>query len=216
MKNCAIITSVVAPDTNAPLSYANIRSVYSVEDRLNQTMDTLKTLRNKIPDIKLLMVECSPISWHTETLRMSVGAFYNIYPNDDVRLSPHKGWSEAVMLLHALDKFEELTDFDNIFKVSARYTLNEHFKYEFWENPHIVAKQTDLYGSLGVHTCFYKFPKNKLQQYREIIYDFVCNPVGTAVEEKMLCKIKPLGFINVAENIGMTARWSCYTVVNNI
>ena len=49
MNNLVLITSVICT-TNNPLSYINTRSIYSHEERFEQTKKTIQTIREKIPN----------------------------------------------------------------------------------------------------------------------------------------------------------------------
>ena len=44
MKDCIIITSVVQT-TNKPLSYSETRSIYSHQQRFEQTLETIESIR---------------------------------------------------------------------------------------------------------------------------------------------------------------------------
>jgi glycosyltransferase involved in cell wall biosynthesis len=58
MKNLFIITSVINTP-NKPLSYISTRSVYSREERFNQTQITIISIRKYIPDCFIFLVECT-------------------------------------------------------------------------------------------------------------------------------------------------------------
>ena len=49
--NLVLITSVVCTP-NIPLSYINTRSCYTHDERFEQTKKTIKTIKEKIPNIK--------------------------------------------------------------------------------------------------------------------------------------------------------------------
>ena len=56
--NLILETSIInTPDI--PLSYSNIRSYYTNEERFQQTVNTIKTIKDKIPNAKIMIVECS-------------------------------------------------------------------------------------------------------------------------------------------------------------
>ena len=61
MNNITLITSIVNISNN-PLSYTNIRSVYTREQRFIQTKNTIKSVREKIANNKILLVECSDLN----------------------------------------------------------------------------------------------------------------------------------------------------------
>ena len=61
MKNITLITSII--DTpNLPLSYTNCRSVFTKQQRFEQTQNTIASIREKIPDNKIILIECSPLN----------------------------------------------------------------------------------------------------------------------------------------------------------
>ena len=61
MKNITLITSVI--DTpNIPLSYTPIRSLFTKEIRFEQLKKTIATIREKIPDNQIILIECSLLS----------------------------------------------------------------------------------------------------------------------------------------------------------
>ena len=58
--NLVLITSVVCTP-NIPLSYINTRSCYTHDERFEQTKKTIKTIKEKIPNLKIFIVECSDL-----------------------------------------------------------------------------------------------------------------------------------------------------------
>jgi hypothetical protein len=79
IKNITLITSII--DTpNTPLSYTNTRSVFSKEERFEQTKKTILSIRNKIPNNKIFLVECSKLTLEENNYFLSnVDYFLNIY-----------------------------------------------------------------------------------------------------------------------------------------
>ena len=58
MDNLVLITSIInTPKT--PLSYSKIRSVYTRNERFEQTKKTIESIKEKIPNHKILIVECT-------------------------------------------------------------------------------------------------------------------------------------------------------------
>jgi hypothetical protein len=58
MNNLVLITSII--DTpNTSLSYSDIRSVFSRDERFEQTKLTIQSVRDKIPNSKILLIECT-------------------------------------------------------------------------------------------------------------------------------------------------------------
>ena len=58
MDNLVLITSIVNTP-NKPLSYTNTRSIFSRNERFEQTKLTIQSIKAKIPNHKILLVECS-------------------------------------------------------------------------------------------------------------------------------------------------------------
>ena len=58
MDSFVLITSVINTP-NTPLSYTNTRSVFSRQDRFEQTKKTIKSVREKLSNSKIIIVECS-------------------------------------------------------------------------------------------------------------------------------------------------------------
>ena len=61
MINLVLITSIVNTP-NLPLSYTTTRSVFTTEERFTQTKKTILSVKEKIPNCKILIVECSKLS----------------------------------------------------------------------------------------------------------------------------------------------------------
>ena len=58
MNNLVLITSVInTPDK--PLSYSKVRSVFTREERYEQTKKTIQSIKENIPDYKIMIVECT-------------------------------------------------------------------------------------------------------------------------------------------------------------
>ena len=58
MINLVLITSIIATP-NIPLSYTPTRSVFTHNERFEQTKYTIQSIKEKIPNAKIFIVECS-------------------------------------------------------------------------------------------------------------------------------------------------------------
>jgi hypothetical protein len=156
MKNIVLITSIIRTP-NLPLSYTNTRSVYSPEDRFIQTKYTIETIKNKIPNSYIILVECSYLN-EDETL------YFNNNCNHVINLidtnckkfiySPSKAAGEGTMTIKALEYIMNSNiTFDNFFKISGRYFLNKDFNINHYTNDYNVVKKTD---SISINTSLYK------------------------------------------------------------
>jgi len=81
--NLFIITSVI--DTpNIPLSYSPIRSIFTRDERFEQTKDTISSIKEKMKDTKIMIVECSDYQTNKnelDYLKNNTDYFINLYDN---------------------------------------------------------------------------------------------------------------------------------------
>ena len=149
-----VVTSVINP-TLAPLSYTTTRSVFTEQERFSQTMETIASIKQKLPKAKIAFLECSNISPEFEhELKKQVDFYVNYYSNKKILeavTSPYKGIGEC----YALRKFLEVYPLDNIkrlYKISGRYRLNDNFNYTNYDNNENNFKRI----SCGFATTLYK------------------------------------------------------------
>jgi hypothetical protein len=160
-KNIIIITSVINI-TNTELSYYHKRSVFSINERYEQTLITIKSIKDKIPNIELLFCECSDLINYKnieDNIKKSVDYYFNFYDDELIRNnvnSKFKGYGEASILINGIEKLLNLkNNYKNIFKLSGRYYLNDNFNFEdFNNNKNIFTNWDDLY--ISYNTIFYK------------------------------------------------------------
>jgi hypothetical protein len=169
MKNITLITSII--DTpNIPLSYTNTRSVFSKNERFEQTKKTIKTIKEKIPNNKIILVEFSKLSNEEETyFKDNVDYFLNIYEIDKsyARLihSHSKSMGEGIMTIFALNYILlHNIEFDYFYKISGRYWLNEFFNYETYENDLNILLKNKV-----MHTFFYKLSNKNTHMWLEYL-----------------------------------------------
>jgi hypothetical protein len=212
MRNLIIITSVISP-TASPLSYSPIRSIYTPEERCLQTIQTIYSAREKIDNLDVCLVECGQKSRFIEIAENNVDLFYNMYPNDFILNAPNKGAGEATMLLHVLNNLDTSV-YDNVYKISGRYTLTKEFDIAQFNNSEIVGKVTRQYGGLGLHTFFYKFPKSEIAHWKVALEQFIASEQEIPLEAHMFKYILNKPFANVDYKLGVLARWSVYASEN--
>jgi|UniRef100_A0A6C0CZF0 hypothetical protein len=168
MNNLVLITSIINTP-NIPLSYTNIRSTYTPDERYEQLKRTINSVREKIPNIEIFLVECSDLTdIQFDYLTKNTNYFLNLYDNESARVNIYsisKSLGENTMIYYALQKIL-LNDivFDNLIKISGRYWLSNNFNYDFFNNNKIVIKYIEK-DSNNVLTALYKLPKNLLHKY---------------------------------------------------
>ena len=164
-KNIIIITSVLNI-TNNPLSYYHKRSVFTIEERFEQTLKSIKSIKKKMEsEIEIFFCECSDLLLYPEyeeILKKEVTYFYNFYDDFETRnnvLSKYKGLGELYLMKKALKIINHSGEkYKFIFKLSGRYFLNENFSYQDFNNNYNIVNYWDssvqAYASIFYKICF--------------------------------------------------------------
>ena len=129
-----LITSVINTGFN-PWTYTGIRSIYTPEQRLDQTLnETISSIRSYSPSSKIFLIECSKLSQEDEEkLKNACDYYLNVYKDEEVRKacldSNKKGYGEVMLTLRALEYIKNNNiEFKRLFKISGRYYLTKNFK----------------------------------------------------------------------------------------
>lgn len=128
MKVLFIVTSVIAA-SDRELNYSKTRSIYSQEERIKQTKQTVASIREMAPGSAVWVVE-GGIQDYGETVDLGCDRYIYVGDKPKVRKavdSKRKGVGEAEMLLAVID---EIRDFPFVFKISGRYRLNHQFRID--------------------------------------------------------------------------------------
>jgi len=165
MKHLVLITSVINTP-NKPLSYTNKRSIYTHEERFEQTKKTIQSVQNKLPDSTIFIVECSLLSDEQELfLKKNSSHFLNLYDNESIRNNVYgvsKSLGEGTMTYYALEYIQNnYIVYDDIIKISGRYFLSNQFDSNKFNNDSIIAKMIDG-NKYNILTALYKIPKHKV------------------------------------------------------
>ena len=157
--NIVLVTSIIDTKQN-PLSYSNIRSVFTKQQRYEQTKNTLEKL-SKIPNKKIFLIECSELTNEEHTyFNSNTDIFINLYDLNDENIlnyinSRSKSLGEGTMTIYALNYlFQNNIEFKNFFKISGRYWLNDKFNYNTHDSDTINVQ----YEPNFCNTAFYKLP----------------------------------------------------------
>lgn len=136
-----LITSVIVPSKN-PLDYTSVRSVFTPEERLNQTIESIRSVR-KYTDQKILLVECSnhiTEKFDISKLKDLVDVYVDLSDDSDmlsVCNSPNKSWAEIQMINRVVD---HMADGERIYKLSGRYFLLDTFDIKKLDRGQISAR----------------------------------------------------------------------------
>ena len=230
-KNIIIITSKIIVSNNK-LNYVNNRSIYSLDQRFEQTLDTIKSIKKHIPNNFIIIIDNSKLDIKkNETIRNIVDIFIN--PYDDVILSYYtdiskfKAYGEIYQTKIILDKIDELILskkllINNLFKITGRYVINDNFDYDNYKNDHnIFKKNENVKDRKYYYTCFYKISCNKFKNYKMIInniFDKIVKDKSNIYDNVDLEVFLPeeLKDFNKIDNLGITQNISVWNDKTNI
>lgn len=106
MNNLVLITSIIKPPSTR-LSYG-VRSIYTSEQRFEQTKLTINSIREKVLNSKILIVECSDLNKKEEDYFINNSDYFiNLYGSEYLReniYSISKSLGEGTMTIIALKK----------------------------------------------------------------------------------------------------------------
>jgi len=176
-----IITSVINCVKNK-LSYFETRSIFSVKERYKQTLKSIESIREKMPQCKIFFCECSNMKEnenyesYEKNIIEKVDYYANFYDIDSIKKavnSEFKGYGEACILLKAFDVISELESKEelllkNIFKLSGRYFLNEDFNLELYNNFNNNFCYWDN-STVSLCSIFYKIKINHFELFKECL-----------------------------------------------
>ena len=128
------------------------------------TKKTLETIKNKIPNIIIFIVECSILTQEqTNYLINNSNYFLNLYKDVDLRNKIYgisKSLGEGIMTIEALKMIRDTNIlYTNLIKISGRYWLTDKFNYNLFENNNIVIKKINN-NINNIFTAIYKIPIN--------------------------------------------------------
>lgn len=169
MKHAYIVTSMIQPRTDIPLTYSPIRSYFNADDRLKHTIMTIASL-DSLTDKRSSIIYLLELSEHTNAYQTYFGyqsnlKFINVkeeFPEIYREITSHanKSRCETLLMSYFLKKYEqELSDCEFITKVSGRYFLDGSF-------------DTSIFSPENSNKLFFKSPL-AYEWKDEWGYDFV-------------------------------------------
>ena len=197
MKNLILITSVIN-SPNHPLSYSLTRSVFNRKERFEQTKKTIKSIKEKIPDFEILIVECTDFNTEEENFfKKECDYVINLWNNIELH-SDIFGISKTMGTKIQMSKgLEYIVNnniiFDNLITIAGRYYLNKNFNYEYFNNDKLIFK-IDKFGTPTTTLC--KIPYNIINNFLKHLHTYNDNQNGNIGYEVLV-----RNFINNYENI---------------
>lgn len=208
MNNLVLITSVINTP-NRPLSYSNTRSVFSRKDRFEQTKKTIQSIKEKLPNDKIIIVECSDLNNDEQSfLNSHCDYVLNLWENTELHNSIFgisKSLGEGTMTIEAL-KYIQNIEFKYLYKISGRYWLNERFILDKIE--HNVFKRIN-HSENNIFTALYKIEKpiikplllflmNNVEAMKKCIgYEVLMSHFVKSIDKHLVDIIGLSGFVTV-------------------
>ena len=136
MSNLFIISSVIYPK-HKPLSYSDIRSSFSEKERYKQTIDTVRSAQQHIKDVDIFRLEAWLKDIYNDELKSLWITYKYLWNNKIVRyfVDWKFKWAWESILLLFWTLWLNLSQYDFVYKISGRYTLNNQF------DPNLVQKR---------------------------------------------------------------------------
>ncbi len=179
-----IITSKINV-SNIPFSYIKSRSIYTIQERFQQTLDTIHSIKtylspsndnNSQHQIYLILIDNSILPKHYINQLKHAGVNLLINPMNDPILNyytdqyAYKGFAEIAQLIYAYNQilqYMHMHHFSNIFKITGRYTLTNAFNISYYNSIHsmIFKRNMKLMNMKYYYTCFYKIESSYFHEY---------------------------------------------------
>lgn len=207
MKTIFTITSVINIPNNIPG-----RSVFDTETRFQQTLKTIKSIREYSPNSKIFLYEMSDITKEQEKIINDLVDSLVLMNNDNEIIANRFYWNKSAaesLLLHKMWQDPRINEFDFIMKMTGRYEITEEFNTEhFIENNlnKVITKKRFTNGSdywFGTQLfCFGKKLLPRMVEHTLNCFNFLINLKGyTDIEHIVFSGLNEEQIIEV-ETIG--------------
>ena len=200
-KNLIIITSIINP-VNNPLSYTKIRTIFSPQQRYEQLLKTIISIKNYIPNYFIVLLECSDGIEKFEGHLKEITDKYINYNKDTQIKNYVDGKYKSLGEWSQLTKFinnEPLENYNSLIKISGRYFLNDKFNYELFDNDKNIFRFYKEHNMIS--TRLYKISKKNLFEYIKKMNNFEAKlQSGLSIEEVITQELE----YEKVENIGVS------------
>jgi teichuronic acid biosynthesis glycosyltransferase TuaG len=159
-----IITSTVKC-SEKPVSYSKVRSVFTKEERLAQTIQTIESVRKYMPNAYITLIEIGQEYSENSKIEKLVDQYINLSKNKTIRFfvdGIFKGLGEAVGIIFAYKRIDKT--YLNYIKLSGRYILNNNFKLENFTSEKPFSGK--VYDEKTISTRLYYFKNQYLLDWK--------------------------------------------------
>ena len=179
----------------------SISGKYTTEERLAQTIQTALSIRNKIPDAHILLLDGGKKSLtqehiillktvYTDVIDFSTHPVIKWMHDQNINVAMIKGPCEVFMLKTAAEEIKKSDDnYDLFFKISGRYQLSDEFDINNYVRDTYVFKNKDpgiMYHRTNPEENIYPDNINKYYteyQYKTRLYSFPRSLLDTAIKD---------------------------------
>jgi hypothetical protein len=225
-KNVVIVTSKIYVSNNS-FSYTNTISIYTTAERFMQTMNTINSIKQYIPNSFIILFDNSVFenTDYFDQIKDNVDIFLNItdnyllnYYTDDCEF---KAFAEISQILEIYKILFTKFDFNNInqfFKITGRYVINNQFDFNQYNNTkNIIKKNYNVTDRNYWYTCFYKINKNFIDTYFERLKNILKdkNKYVNMDLEVIFSTIFKHDF-TLTNNLGVTQNIAVWNEINSI
>jgi hypothetical protein len=224
-KNIILITSKIYVSDKI-FSYSKNRSLYSSEGRFKQTLKTILTIKENIPDYFIVLFDNSNFTEEEVfLLNKSVDCFINItndsilnYYTNDCEYKYLADLCQQINSYHYFFKFIDNTKIINFFKISGRYFLNDEFNYNIFKNDcNIFKKNVNVPDRDYYYTSFFKISNKFLQDYFFKLIDIFENKGKYFdLDLEVIYGKCLLEHMTLVDKLGVTQLISCWPEISNI
>jgi hypothetical protein len=168
-----LITSVINTGSHA-WSYTSVRSTYTPQQRFEQTLKTIESIRKLADGSRIILAECSKLDTAMEEkLKSEADIYFQLYDIPDIREaclnSDKKGYGELLQTKHVVNYLTTTNmPFRRMFKISGRYFLNESFNKNLFSDSEFSFREP-FPNSINYPTVLYSVPNAFLSRYSEAI-----------------------------------------------
>ena len=228
IENVVFISSKIIVSSNK-FSYCDSRSIYTSEERFDQTVKTIESIRKYIPNSYIILFDNSELDINNyKLLKEKTDLFLNIcnddYINECTNNKIYKLYGELSQTAYVLNYIRENMkdlEFTNFFKISGRYLVNDSFNYNSYLNDYNIFKQNkNVMDRKYYYTSFYKIAYNKFNEFTDMILNMFeegkMNGVFDEYDWEVLLSMKMnYNFIELP-NLGITQNISVWKEYTNI
>jgi dTDP-4-dehydrorhamnose reductase len=189
LKDVFFISSVIKTGSNA-WSYTHVRSVFTPQERFEQTLRTISSIRALKDGSRIIVCECSPLDETMEQiLREKSDIYLNCYDNAEIREAcihtNKKGYGELLQTRYVLEYLDKHhIRFKRIFKISGRYWLTPAFDKSRFSTTDYTFNEI-LPNSSCHPTVLYSIPYRYISHFHGVIKEcdeiYHLEPIGLEV-----------------------------------